>query len=195
MAKRQLPSPEVLRQLLRYEPDTGKLFWKERPESMFASKGIARAWNDRHAEREAGSDNGAGYLCISLGRLSVRVHRVAWAMTYNEWPSNHIDHVNHNRRDNRIANLRDVTQSENNKNRPPQKNNKTGFVGVGLHRKSGKWIGRINTAHGKLHLGLFDCLGAAIKARREAEKQHGYSAGHGGVRLTDPEELKFGRRA
>ena len=77
MAKRQLPSPEALRQLLRYDPETGKLFWRDRHD-------MGPQWNGRYAGAEA---LGAvckkdGYKRGNLGRSSLRAHRVIWAICH-----------------------------------------------------------------------------------------------------------------
>lgn len=99
MAERQLPSIDLLRQLLRYEPETGNLFWKERPVEMFEPKGRgaqgnANTWNSRHAGKQAFITKHEGYLRGAVFAINIIAHRVAWAMHYGEWPSDCIDHVN-----------------------------------------------------------------------------------------------------
>lgn len=185
MAKRQLPSPEVLRQLLSYDPETGKLFWKERGPEWFQDKGRLKAehycarWNSAYAGKEAGNSSGRGYLGFNIGGARCKAHRAAWAIHFGRWPDGHIDHINHNPSDNRIENLRDVTQAENNRNRPPQKNSKA-FVGVYKHKDCHRWIASIGYKGRPVYLGLHACLGKAIKARREGEQTLGFHPGHGG---------------
>ena len=99
MKSNQVPVAE-LRERLRYEPETGKLFWL----------------NGQRAGREAGGDNGRGYRCVHLGRFMLLCHRVAWALHYGAWPSGMLDHINQNRSDNRIENLRLTSFAENQRN-------------------------------------------------------------------------------
>lgn len=145
MAKKPLPTPEVLRQLLRYEPETGKLFWKTRPEHMFQSgtrpsADSAIAWNNKFAGKEALYAIGtAGYPQGTVWCKNYRAHRVAWAIYYGRWPDGIIDHVNGDRTDNRITNLRDASLAQNMCNRPAPSDNKSGFKGVYWNSRENKW--------------------------------------------------------
>ena len=181
MAKRQLPSPEVLRQLLDYNPETGELRWKERGVEWFPSLRAQRCWNARYAGREAGSDNGKGYICFNLAGHSIKAHRAGWAIHHGEWPKHDIDHINHNKADNRMSNMRDVKRVVNNRNRPPQRNNTSRFVGVYWNKECRKWAACIGVNRRAIHLGVHDCLGRALRARREAERRFGFANGHGGA--------------
>lgn len=186
MASKALPSPEVLRQLLRYEPDTGKLFWLPREPKWFKGNDrmkpehFCASWNSSYANTEAGSHNGKGYFGIHIFGRNYKAHRVIWAIYYGNWPKGHIDHINHQASDNRIINLRDVSQAENNKNRPPQSNSCV-FVGVYKHQSCNRWVASIGHQGKQVYLGLFACVGLAIKARRDAERRFGFHAGHGGA--------------
>lgn len=119
-------TPEILRQLLRYEPETGKLFWLERGPKWFSDKPVgqqhnANAWNAKYAGKEAFTSVGFnGYRQGSVFRQGMNLHRVAWAIHHGEWPD-HIDHINRDRLDNRICNLRSVTKAENAKNLSPRR--------------------------------------------------------------------------
>ena len=97
MAKENLPTISVVRNLLRYEPDTGKLFWLPRGggrfDKLFAGK-----------EAFTATDPG-GYKYGSLQSHTMRAHVVAWALAYGKWPDGHIDHENGIREDNRLKNL------------------------------------------------------------------------------------------
>ena len=186
MASKALPSPEVLRQLLRYEPETGKLFWLPRGPEWFRdnyrmkAEHFCKRWNNAYSGKEAGYHHGRGYLSLNILNEKHKAHRVAWAIYHGYWPNGHIDHINHQASDNRIVNLRDVTQAENNKNRPPQSNSCT-FVGVYKHQSCNRWVASIGHQGKQVYLGLFACVGLAIKARRDAERRFGFHAGHGGV--------------
>lgn len=166
MAKRQLPSPEVLRQLLRYEPDTGKLFWKERPEGP-------AAWNGRFAGKEAiSSPDGFGYLHGRVDYIPVRAHRVIFAMVYGYWPEAQVDHINGDRSDNRIENLRGATWSENQRNKGTQSNNKSGAKGVYWNAQRRKWHAQIKVNGDTLYLGRFARLEDARMAYQQAAKDY-----------------------
>lgn len=182
---KDLPSPELLRKLLRYEPDTGKLFWLPRPVEMFSSgyraaEGNCKNWNSRLAGREAlNADDGSGYLFGCIENRSFRAHRVVWAVFHNAWPSGIIDHINGNSSDNRIVNLREVSASINSRNAKMRSHNTSGHNGVCRCRRSDRWLARI-TLDGKLkHLGYFRTVDEAVVARKNAEIGHGYTQRHG----------------
>ena len=84
-----------------------------------------------------------GYRVITIGRRTYFAHRVAWFYVIGEWPTEFIDHINQDKTDNRIANLRLTNKSENGQNRGPQANNKTGIKGVCFSNKSNKWIAQL----------------------------------------------------
>lgn len=112
-------SPAVLAELLSYNPETGELTWNERDRKWFSKDCYHRQWNKMHAGKPAfTSKNSKGYLHGSVHGKTLQAHRVAYAIYHGEWPD-HIDHINHNTTDNRIVNIRSVTQAENNRNRRP----------------------------------------------------------------------------
>jgi hypothetical protein len=169
MAKRQLPTPEELRQLLRYEPETGKLFWRERGREWFASDRSYNSWNARDAGTEAFTSSSAkGYKNGAVLGRPILAHRAAWAIHYGEWPIMDIDHTNCNPADNRIINLRLETKSDNHANKPIRPDSSTGMKGVSLNRKTGKWIARIMKNKKREHLGCFDSPAAAKAAYNAA---------------------------
>ena len=165
---------DYLRQRLRYEPETGKLYWLN-------YEGMPKWWSIRYAGKEAfTARNGQGYKHGRFCSVTVRSHRVAWALHYGEWPAEQIDHINGVRDDNRIANLRAVSNQENQKNAKKQSNNTSGVVGVSWVNAARKWQVRINTPNKTQHyLGLFDTLEGATKARKGAEIKYGYHENHG----------------
>jgi hypothetical protein len=180
MANTDLPTPETLRKLLSYDPDTGLLTWKRRPLEMFASESLWKRWNARYCENLAlVTDNGGGYRKGSIFHKNYLTHRVAYAIYHDAWPVNQIDHINGDKSDNRIANLRDVTSSENMRNRVLPIGNTSGHIGVSWRRGICKWRVQI-TAHGKnRHIGYFTDIEDAIAARAAAEVEYGYHANHG----------------
>jgi hypothetical protein len=137
---------EFLRECFEYNPETGILTWKERPESHFigsrAQNPVSR-FNTRYAGKQVGTLN-RGYLQTRLhikgSRFTtVNVHRICWALATGEWPKGEIDHINGIHDDNRLCNLRDATRLENqlNPNNRLRKNNKSGYRGV--YKYYGKW--------------------------------------------------------
>lgn len=168
MARSQLPLPGHLRQLLRYEPDTGKLFWLERSSSW---------WNTRYAGTEAMATVSHGYKSSVIGGRFLLAHRVIWAIVYDEWPPADIDHINGNRADNRLCNLRAVDRSTNAKNMARSSRNTSGVIGISPVRD--KWRACI-TSRGKLRvLGDFTDFADAVAARAKAEIEEGFHPNHG----------------
>ena len=181
MTKTDLPTPETLRKLLSYDPDTGLLTWKRRPIEMFATKNAFKSWNTRYCGNLAfGSIDGRGYRQGAIFSKYCLGHRVAYAVYYGVWPVGDIDHINGDRADNRIANLRDVTRSENQRNSKIPSNNTSGRIGVSWHSNTRKWLASIGVGERKQkHLGIFTNIEDAIAARAAAEVEYGYHPNHG----------------
>lgn len=175
------PTSQELHAMLTYDPETGLFVWRERPVAMFShgDKGQthnAAKWNRKFAGRPAFiTDNGFGYRKAIIWMKPYQAHRVAWAMIYGEWPTMEIDHINGNRSDNRIENLRQVTPAENQRNQKTPAHNTSGHVGVIWFPQTNRWQVRI----GKRHVGYFKDFSEACAARKSAEAEHGYHANHG----------------
>lgn len=173
-----LPTPEELRKVLKYIPETGKLFWKEREATMFSDGhrdaiGNCNNWNARYAYKEAFTSFSKGYLIGSVFGRKFKSHRVAWAIHYGEWPMHQIDHVNGDRGDNRIENLRDVNNKENHRNMKTFSSNTSGHVGVYPHDE------RFRVRVGNVHVGIFNSFDEAVLARKEAQFVLGFHLNHG----------------
>lgn len=184
MATKPLPSPEVLRQLLSYDPETGKLFWKEWPQHTFLSgpdqDRYCRRWNTIYSGKQAMQTiESKGYCVGRVQGATQKAHRVAWAIHFGEWPVGQIDHINGIKTDNRIANLREVTPAGNSQNRPKRCDNSTGITGV-FRRKAG-WSALIVVNQKHIWLGAFPSKAEAASARKEAEMKYGFHPNHGRV--------------
>ena len=186
MTRKYLPSPELLRKLLRYEPETGKLFWEKRDPSDFNNnkaqnpQHTCKSWNSQYAGRQAfTSVNAKGYNQSNIFASNFEAHRVCWAIFFAAYPEGEIDHINGIKTDNRIRNLRDVTSSENKMNRGKQKNNTSGVTGVMWFTPANLWTARIMHNKKVIDLGYFRNFEDAVLARRKAEKKYGYSERHG----------------
>lgn len=180
---RSAVTPELLREFLRYDSETGELFWRERSARYFPlvrQERQARQWNTRCAGKPAMLSKINGHCVGSIFNYLFQAHRVAWAIHYGKWPDKVIDHINGNPADNRIINLRDVETCENSRNVAIPKNNKTGYPGV---RKTpyGRWRSELWYDNGRINLGSFDTFEAAKDARKSAEAKYGFHPNHGRV--------------
>ena len=121
---RPLPPFEEIDRVLRYEPETGKIYWKIRPRKR--GKDLKGA--------EAGTRckcYNTVYRRIRLNKATYQAHRIAWLLYYKEDPGEKfIDHKNHDGLDNRIGNLRVATNAQNQYNRGISKTSTTGYKGV-----------------------------------------------------------------
>ena len=149
-----------LKEILDYDPNTGIFTWKVN---------IAK---NKFAGSIAGNVNNNGYYVITLYRKTYSAHRLAWFYVYGNWPIKDIDHINGNRIDNRIINLRECNQSENQQNRKINKNNSSGYIGVSYHKKEKKWRSRIKVNNKLINLGSFDTPELAHEKYLEAKKEY-----------------------
>lgn len=186
MADKALPSPEVLRQLLTYDPATGRFFWRHRtPDSVQCEREstrvrICKNWNARYSGKETFNTVSArGYYVGSVSCRHFYAHRVAWAMTFGAWPDGEIDHINGDPLDNRIANLRAVGRMENGKNLSVHRRNKTGYHGVWWDKSRGNYQVYITSNQKRKSLGRFTRLEDAIEVRQKAEREAGFHPNHG----------------
>lgn len=167
-----------VKEILDYNPMTGIFTWKARPRSMFGTDVSWRVWNAKHATTQAGTD-GHGYRIISCFSKRFQMHRLAWLFMHGEWPAGCIDHINHDPSDNRIENLRVVSNDENQRNREISSNNTSGATGVRRHRGSSRWEARIGFEGKFIYLGIFLSKQKAIEARKKAETKFGFHKNHG----------------
>ena len=127
--------------------------------------------------KEAGYLRLDGYRQICINGRNYLTARLIWLYAKGEWPIN-IDHINHRRDDNRLINLRSVSQAENHKNRSKNSNNTSGVMGVSWYKPGNKWVARITVNGTRVTLGSFTDLADAITARSDAKVEHGYHCNH-----------------
>lgn len=167
-------------QLLKYDPETGKLFWLSRPVHFFVDEAHAKTWNTRYSGTEAFTAiNITGYKKGGVFDSTQLAHRVAWCLFYKKWPEGPIDHINGIPDDNRIENLRMVSHRENSRNKCLDSRNKSGAHGVCWSNKKRRWIAKIGIDCKSIRLGAFINLEDAIAARKAAETKYGFHENHG----------------
>lgn len=186
MAKKPLPCPTLLRLLLDYNPETGKLFWKPRKPWMFrpanrrTADHICANWNSKYAGAEAyTSTNNSGYRQGGFLGYRILSHKVIWAIINGRYPDGDIDHINGDRADNRIVNLRSVSRQENLRNQCRRIDNKSGYVGVHWSIDEQVWVAQVCVNGRPIHLGRYSDLEHAVVARKAADRVLGFSATHG----------------
>jgi hypothetical protein len=155
-----------LRQLLRYDPDSGSWTWLEPTSNRVKTGGIA------------GRRGGNGYWGIKIDGRRYPTSVLAFLYMTGEWPSGVIDHIDRNPENNRWSNLRCVSHAQNCANRGRNKNNTSGFKGVTWDKRQRRWVAQIQ-AHGKHHgLGYFrDPQAAHAAYLAAAQKYFGEFAG------------------
>lgn len=146
-------SIDYLREVFSCDAERGLLFWKI---------GVGRVL----AGAVAGCKNGDGYIVVRLDGRQYRAHRIIWALHYGAWPERDLDHINCDKSDNRIANLRPCDDIRNQWNVPARVGS-SAHKGVGRYR--GKWRARIRVGDGRrIELGVFKTEEEAAAAYRAA---------------------------
>lgn len=172
------PTKDQLEKVLTYDPKSGKLFWKDRSRSDFHSYHAFRVFQGRYANKEAFTADTRGYKTGRVFGTQFFAHKIIWAMAYNEWPSS-LDHIDGDRSNNKIENLRPVTQKENCRNSSIPVNNTSGHIGVSWIKRLNAWTAQIKVDQVKRHLGVFKNFDDAVKARKDAEAKFGFHKNHG----------------
>ena len=160
------PTQELVRSLFDYKD--GVLYWKvSTTNSITVGQVAGTATND------------AGYKIVGIGGKTYRAHRIIFLYHHGYIP-NKIDHIDNNRSNNKIENLRPATNEENSRNSKLSKRNKSGVKGVCWPRHVNKWMVQVSQGTSKKYLGLYDDLElaelVAIEARNLFHKEY---ANHG----------------
>lgn len=160
MASKIISAARV-RELLNYNQETG----------VFTRR--VRTSNRIKTGEDAGGLNSNGYVRISLDGQKHLAHRLAWIHVHGALPPNDIDHINGNRSDNRLSNLRGVTHAENHQNRhSPNKGSTSKYLGVSWYKAYQKWMSRITLNGRSIFLGYFETEEAAAAAYITAKHEH-----------------------
>lgn len=157
---------QKLQEILSYNESSGKFYY-------INSRGCKKKGSI------AGTLSNRGYINIKIDRKMYLAHRLAWLHKYGFLPNSDIDHINHHRDDNRLANLREATPRTNSINKSMYTNNKSGVVGVSWHNYSSKWHAQIQIDGNKIGLGYHIDFEDAVVARKQAEKLYGFHENHG----------------
>ncbi|OJH45189.1 HNH endonuclease signature motif containing protein [Paracoccus sp. SM22M-07] len=177
MAKKPLPTIERLRQRLSYDAETGKFTWLAHSGDLTPNQ---QTWNKCWAGKPAFTyTSKSGYHSGNFDGKLLYAHRVAWAIVYGCWPEADIDHINGVRSDNRIINLRDVSRTENLKNKRAKPGTSTGHTGVTFYRRDQVYVAQARSGGKNHYLGRFKRLDDAIAARAEANIKFGFHPNHG----------------
>ena len=157
---------DLLNELLTYDRETGKLYWKSARQGVTVGK-------------EAGALDKEGYSILRINYKRYRTHRVVFLMHKGYLPAV-LDHIDGDRANNRLDNLRPASLSQNQHNRKLNKNNKSGFKGVSYNSKSKMFLASIKHQRQTIFLGSYKTPEEADKVVRVArEELHGNFANHG----------------
>jgi len=159
--------------IVSYNAETGCFTFIEKPAVSRANN----IFNAKYAGKPAGYKNSQGYLVIGHNLngspLIARCHRLAWFMTFGEVPKDQIDHINRDRTDNRIVNLRNVSNAENARNRGLHKKNISGTAGVSWKASRNKWLARVKVDYQEHYIGYFTDAAQARIAVIEFKRSRG----------------------
>lgn len=163
---------EELKQVLKYEPDTGLFTWKVKRSRI--SPGDVAGTKRRH--------DGKTYIIISINGKKYRAHRLVFLYMTGAFPDRICDHINGNGTDNRWVNLREVDFINNNRNMRLRADNTSGVTGVHWNKKDKRWQVSIKTGKDRGYIGQFKTFEEAVEARKKAERHHNFHVNHGSVR-------------
>lgn len=156
---------DYVKDKINYDKTTGEFTWK-------INRGKVKKGNKIQTKRN-------GYLAVGINYKTYALHRIAWLYEYGYFPKE-IDHINGNKSDNRIENLRECTRVQNCQNRVDTKNKSSGIRNVHWHKLAKKWQVRIQYNKKRICIGLFDDVElaelVAIEARNKYHGEYAYDS-------------------
>jgi hypothetical protein len=155
----QMLTQSQVQHVLKYDADTGVFTWIVPTNTRIKAGDVAGCMNDN------------GYLRIQVLGKQYKFHRLAWLYVYGQFPDCEIDHVNGNRADNRIENLRLATSKQNKENVKLNSRSTTGYRGVHWDKSRQKWLAHVTSNRKHHNLGRFDDVNDAINAVKQARNQ------------------------
>ena len=155
-----------LKHVISYDSETGVFTWRNPLNSSLVVGSVA------------GTIVKQGYIHIGVNGHYYKAHSLAWFYVHGVWPDQ-IDHINHMRTDNRLLNLRNISQKENSKNNSRSKDNTSGVTGVKWHKRDKKWMAVISNDNKRINLGGFIDFNEAVRIRKLAEIMYGFHPNHG----------------
>ena len=164
-----------IKECLDYNPETGTFFWRVRPLSHFKDLRRQRIFNRVYSGKPCGHLSEEGYLVVRLAGMLYKAHRLAWLYVYGKLPNQWIDHINRNRSDNRIVNLRLASAELNAQNASVRSDNTSGVQGVSWHKATNKWVVQISKQGKPTYVGVFATIEEAKVARTQAELERAES--------------------
>lgn len=173
---KNLPPLELLLEMFHYIGVTGDLVWKSRPQGHFPSLAACSRWNGKNAGKVAGCRSGSsGYINVAIGNSPYLAHRIVWAINGLCLPDGmEIDHINRNKKDNRIENLRIVTSSQNSFNSRAKNTNKSGVKGIHWHKRTNTWRAVVMVNGKQVYARHFKSLDEASESIKQARNRlHG----------------------
>lgn len=174
---------ETCRKIFDVNPSTGEIYWRPRTLEMFshckfpkrAFKVWTKNWSGKRALKTA---NNEMYLSGEYLGVSYKSHQIIWLYVNRCWPDN-IDHIDGNRQNNSIENLRNVTKAENARNQKRRKDNSSGFTGVYWREDKQMWQGGFRYNKKQQHVGYFESLEECVKEVKRQREEKGFHKNHG----------------
>lgn len=169
MSKRDVTQEELSKRLT-YDPKTGELVWTSKGNSRKVVVGS-----------RAGSATKRGHRVIRLNGYTYPEHHIIWRLYFGVWPKGHIDHINHDEMDNRLTNLRDVSQEVNNRNQSLRKDNTTGHIGIWINNRNSKkkFMSEVVFGGKRVHRESHYSIEDAIECRNQVLQEYGFHPNHG----------------
>lgn len=173
-----MPDAEIIRSLVKYNPETGVIVWQERNVELFnpvngrSAENCCAVWNAKYAGKIAGTRK--QYMYLKLLGTGYMAHRIAWKWMTGEEPPE-IDHINRDKFDNRWSNLRSVTRAQNMRNKGQLVTNTSGYKHITWSKKLSRWVVQMQVpGKGQRQVAWETNLTDAVVARGLAYERYGY---------------------